>query len=142
MIKENFGIVSLLLFFFCGDLLAQDLPAIRTRLTELSAFSSILSYEDRNWSYEDFKKRINDSNGAFLRENPRPTSADIKTDLIQQVFFFLRNQKEEVSSAMIHEQKDRLYKTLSWWIIDKPQFRWTDSALDMLVLFYCCCMTL
>lgn len=130
MIKKNFGTVSLLLLFFCGDLLAQDLPAIRTRLTELSAFSSILSYEDRNWSYENFKKRINDSNGAFLRENPRPTSADIKTDLIQQVFFFLRNQKEEVSSAMLHEQKDRLYKTLSWWIIDKPQFRWTDSALD------------
>ncbi|SFO48997.1 Polysaccharide lyase family 8, super-sandwich domain [Algoriphagus ornithinivorans] len=121
---------SFILFFILSLLSAQDLASARKRLTEMGTYKSILRHEDKNWSYQTFKNKINDSNGAFLRTNPRPTSADIKKDLLQEVFYFLRMQSEGMETVELNEIKERLYKTLAWWVIDKPQFRWTDSALD------------
>lgn len=127
--KARLSLTFILLFVF-NFLSAQDLASVRKRLTEMGAYKSVLRYEDKNWSYQTFKKKINDSNGSFLRTNPRPTSADIKKDLLQEVFYFLRMQSEGKEPVEINEIKERLYKTLAWWVIDKPQFRWTDSALD------------
>ncbi|TNF43315.1 MAG: hypothetical protein EP311_03385, partial [Cytophagales bacterium] len=39
-------------------------------------------------------------------------------------------QSQGIENVELNEIKERLYKTLAWWVIDKPQFQWTDSALD------------
>lgn len=122
--------ITLVLFILPTLIFAQDLSKVRKRLTELGSYSSVLRYEKKDWSYTEFLKKTNSSNGAFLRENPRPKSEDIKKDLLQEVFYLKRLETEGVGSQSLLEVKDRLYKTLSWWLIDKPQFRWTDSALD------------
>lgn len=124
-------LLAVFLFFLSSQVVfGQEFPNIRKRLSELSAFQSIIKLEDKDWSYASFQKTINDSNGAFLRANPRPTSTDIKKDLLQEVFYFLRMQSQGIENVELDEIKERLYKTLAWWLIDKPQFRWTDSALD------------
>jgi len=123
------GFVFLLLFI--GNLVrAQDLATVRAHLSGSVNYKAVLRLENKDWSYSEFSKKIKTSNGAFLRANPRPVSDDIKNDLLQEVFYFLRLQSSEPDKQAIEEAKDRLYKTLSWWLIDKPQFRWTDSALD------------
>lgn len=118
------------MFFICNLLVAQDLANVRKSLTEMGPYQSILRVENKDWSYENFKKNTNGSTGAFLRKNPRPISGDIKKDLLQEVFYFLRMKEKGIEAERLASIKDRMYKTLAWWLIDKPQFRWTDSALD------------
>ena len=130
IISNEMNVKLILLFLFITNLtFAQDLASVRKRLTELGSYQAVLRYENKDWVYSDFSKKIKTSNGAFLRQNPRPVSEDIKKDLLQEVFFYLR-MEPETNNKEKDEIKDRLYKTLSWWLIDKPQFRWTDSALD------------
>ncbi|MHA7129379.1 polysaccharide lyase family 8 super-sandwich domain-containing protein [Algoriphagus namhaensis] len=109
---------------------AQNLNQIRQRQTETNLFALTLRQENPKWNFDGFSKNIDPQSGAFARQNKRPTSADLKGDILQSVLYLQRKNAEGLPDSELNEIKARVYQALAYWLTDRPQFRWTDSAID------------
>lgn len=108
----------------------QDMTQLRNRLVDLNGFESIKSRKNKQFGIADFQKKVNVSTGAFDRANKRPITTDIKTDILQLALYYQDKIKTTAPEKELSEIKLILYRSLYYWLHDKPQFRWTDSALD------------
>ncbi|SFE83030.1 polysaccharide lyase family 8 super-sandwich domain-containing protein [Spirosoma endophyticum] len=68
------------------------------------------------------------TDGSFNRANPTPTIADLTTSIFKLMYVF--EKPDSIAYYQTTAVKDKLYKSLNYWLGQYPAFAWTTSAME------------